>query len=57
MKPERISSMKKCKIEVIKTTFDEELAKEYGVTCACPAHKVGDVFYADFAKGGGMFYG
>ena len=35
--------MKKCKIEVIKTTFDEELAKEYGVTCACPAHQVGQV--------------
>ena len=42
--------MKKCKIEVIKTMFDEELAKEYGVTCACPAHQVGQVFYADFAK-------
>ena len=42
--------MKRCKIEVIKTTFDEELAKEYGVKCACPAHKVGEVFYADFAK-------
>jgi len=26
-----IRNMKKCKIEVIKTTFDEELAKEYGV--------------------------
>lgn len=42
--------MKKCKIKVIKTTFDEGLAKEYGVTCAYPAHKVGEVFYADFAK-------
>lgn len=42
--------MKKCKIEVIKTTWDEELAKEYGVTCQCPAHNVGDVFYADFSK-------
>ena len=42
--------MKKCKIEVIKTFFDEELAKEYGVTRPCPAHKVGDVYYADFAK-------
>ena len=42
--------MNKCRIEVIKTTWDEELAKEYGVVCKCPAHKVGEVFYADFAK-------
>jgi uncharacterized repeat protein (TIGR04076 family) len=34
--------------------FDEELAKEYGVTCACPAHKAGEVFYADFAKPDGF---
>ncbi len=42
--------MKKCKIEVIKTTWDEDLAKEYGIKCKCPAHKVGEVYYADFAK-------
>ena len=32
--------MKKVKITVLKKTFDEELAKEYGA----------DVFYADYAK-------
>ncbi|MDE7469258.1 MAG: TIGR04076 family protein [Desulfovibrionaceae bacterium] len=43
--------MKRCKIEVIKTYFDDELAQEFGVTCACPAHKVGDTFIAEgFAK-------
>lgn len=42
--------MHKCRIEVIKTTWDEELAKEYGVVCKCPAHKVGEMFYADFSK-------
>lgn len=46
--------MKKCKIEVIKTHFDEDLAREYGVNCACPAHKVGEVFYADFSKPDGF---
>jgi len=44
--------MKKCKITVLKTHFDEELAKEYGVEGLgkCPFHKVGDVFYGDYAK-------
>lgn len=39
--------MKKCKIEVIKTTFHEDLAKQYGSENIgkCPMHKVGDVFY------------
>ena len=37
--------MKKCKIEVIKITFDEEFAEKYGVACACPVHKVGEFFY------------
>ena len=46
--------MKKCRIEVIKTTFDEELAGEYGVTGPCPAHRVGQVYYADFAKPEGV---
>lgn len=44
--------MKKCKIEVLKTTFHEDLAKEYGCKNLgkCPMHKVGDVFYRDYAK-------
>ncbi|MBO4708332.1 MAG: TIGR04076 family protein [Kiritimatiellae bacterium] len=44
--------MKKVKITILKTTLDKELAEEYGVAGlkACPMMKVGDVFYADFAK-------
>lgn len=44
--------MKKVKITVLKTTLDEELAKEYGVEGlnACPMLKEGQVFYADYAK-------
>lgn len=44
--------MKKVKITVLKTTFDEDLAKEYGAEnlTACPMMKEGDVFYADYAK-------
>ena len=44
--------MKKVKITILKTTLDKELAEEYGVSGlkACPMMKVGDVFYADFAK-------
>ena len=44
--------MKKVKITVLKTTFDEELAKEYGAEDLgpCPIMKKGDVFYGDFAK-------
>ena len=44
--------MKKVKITILKTTLDVELAKEYGAEGlkACPMMKVGDVFYADFAK-------
>ena len=44
--------MKKVKITVLKTTLDKELAKEYGVQGlkACPMHKQGQVFYADYAK-------
>lgn len=42
--------MKKCKITVLKTTFDKELADEYGVEGlgACPFLKVGQTFYADW---------
>ncbi len=44
--------MNKCKITVLKKTFDEELAKEYGAEglTACPMLKEGQVFYADYAK-------
>lgn len=44
--------MKKVKITVLKTTLDQELAKEYGAEglSACPMMKQGQVFYADYAK-------
>ena len=44
--------MKKVKITVLKTTFDKELAKEYGADglTACPILKEGQVFYGDYAK-------
>ena len=44
--------MKKVKITVLKTMLNEDLAKEYGIPGLkpCPMMKVGDVFYADYAK-------
>ena len=44
--------MKKCKITVLKTTFDQELADEYGARnlAACPMMREGQVFYADYGK-------
>ena len=44
--------MKKVRIKVIKTTLDEELARQYGVPgpTACPMLRAGQVFYADYAK-------
>lgn len=44
--------MNKVKITVLKTTFDAELAKEYGADGLkkCPMMEVGQVFYADYAK-------
>ncbi|MDR1133266.1 MAG: TIGR04076 family protein [Synergistaceae bacterium] len=44
--------MKKVKITVLKTTFDEELAKEYGADGLgeCPMLEAGQEFYADYAK-------
>lgn len=44
--------MRKVKITVLKTTFDKELAAEYGAQglTACPILRVGQVFYADYAK-------
>ena len=44
--------MKKVKITILKTTLNEELAREYGAIGikACPVMKEGDVFMADYAK-------
>ena len=44
--------MKKVKITILKTTLNEELAREYGAIGikACPMMKEGDVFMADYAK-------
>lgn len=44
--------MKKVKITVLKTTFDKELADEYGAEGIgpCPMLQTGQVFYADYAK-------
>lgn len=44
--------MKKCRITILKTTLDQELAEEYGAPGlgACPMMKEGQVFYADYAK-------
>ena len=41
--------MKKCKIEVIKTTFDEKLAEEYSVTQKVLYTILGK-YFMDFAK-------
>ena len=49
--------VKKSKIEVIKATFDEELAKEYGVTCVCPAREVGNVFALCHIDDDALLYG
>ncbi len=48
--------MRKVKITVLKKTFDEELAKEYGAEglTSCPLLKTGQVFYADYAKPDGF---
>ena len=48
--------MKKVKITILKTMLNEDLAKEYGICGlkACPMMKVGDVFYADYAKPDGF---
>ena len=44
--------MKRVRITVLKTTFDQELAREYGVKGLepCPMMKARDVFLADHAK-------
>ena len=43
--------MKKVKITVLKTTLDEQLAREYGAEglTACPMLKEGQDYYADYA--------
>ena len=48
--------MKKVKITVLKTTLDEDFAAEYGISrlTPCPMMRVGDVFYADYAKPEGL---
>lgn len=48
--------MNKCKITVLKATFDEELAREYGAEGlkACPMHTPGQTYYADYAKPAGF---
>lgn len=48
--------MRKCKIEVLKTTLHKDLADEYGCEGIgeCPMHKVGDVFFGDYAKPEGL---
>ena len=46
------SGMKRCKITILKTTLNEELAKEYAGPdfTKCPMMREGQVFYADYAK-------
>ena len=48
--------MKKVKITVLKTTFDKELAAEYGAPGLgpCPMMLEGQSFYADYAKPAGL---
>lgn len=48
--------MKKCKITVVKTTFNEDLAKEYANAelGLCEMHQVGQTFYADWKKPKGL---
>ena len=44
--------MSKVKITILKTTLNEDLAKEYGVKdlSICPLMKERQVFYADYSK-------
>lgn len=44
--------MKKCKITVLKTTLDKELAYEFGVEGlkSCPMHRAEQVYFADYSK-------
>ena len=51
--------MNKGRITILKTTLDEELAGEYGIEGLgpCPLMRKGQVFYADYAKPEGFYYG
>ena len=48
--------MRKCRIEVIKVSCNEELANEYGKkgVTYCGAHKLGDVFISDGSRPEGL---
>ena len=48
--------MKKVRITILKTTFQQELAEEYGIAglTVCPLMEEGQVFYADYAKPDGF---
>lgn len=48
--------MKKCKVTVVKTSFFEDLACQYGEVGVgpCPIHTVGDTFFAHFNKPDGL---
>ena len=48
--------MNRVKITVLKRTFDQELADEYGANGLgpCPMLRQGDVFFADYAKPDGF---
>ena len=48
--------MKKVRITILKTTFQQELAEEYGMDglTVCPLMEEGQVFYADYAKPAGF---
>ena len=49
--------MKKCKITILKTTLQKDLAAEYGVPnlSTCPLMREGQTFYASWAKPEGFF--
>ena len=48
--------MKKCKITVLKTLLNEDLASEYGAKGIgkCPLHTVGQEFFTDWSKPDGF---
>lgn len=48
--------MYKCKLTVLKTTIQKEIAEEYGVKNigSCPLLKEGQIFYADYRKPDGF---
>ena len=48
--------MNRVKITVLKKTFDQELADEYGANGLgpCPMLRQGDVFFADYANPDGL---